>query len=493
MPAGHDSARCVTELLLQSDVAEQFRAGSRPARDFEFAGQHVSRSAATPAATPECDGQAAPVALGQDGVDADSAHGLSLALNLSSKGAPEWLGEESSSVSDGPSSQGTRDPSASNRSASADTGDARQRARWEGRLDRSLERPAPAGGAAGRALSAMPEEADGDFSGHVQQVMSAAWREVEGAEDLPQELQMHGVALRVARHMPEKNTCNVGQFSGLADSKADSVASICVPAGFDGADGPLFQPDTAAWQKTAALVEGEFDVIWKGKRGDMEVRERKRQLSEFSEDVRLDRCARSGNAEDHVQLGETAGKEASEAGDQTSGTEMSPVYLAAPHRDADRASCDRLRPPDPVGGRAAPLSSMAPGPPDGRAPRAPAQRQRDAAAHGGAPTGPRGGQLRAGGKPDALHAPSEEWITYQGRASHLQIGASVPLQLEMWLEDGVTKGLWCMLGLCGDVCEEGLVGDVRAFALRSDQGIHMSFCGSEGADGLWSGGLVYNQ
>ncbi|CAK0845959.1 unnamed protein product [Prorocentrum cordatum] len=177
-------------------------------------------------------------------------------------------------------------------------------------------------------------------------------------------------------------------------------------------------------------------------------------------------------------------------GYQVSGTELSWNYLAAPHRGAERASCDRLRPTYLVGGRAAPLSSLAPGPLDGGAPWVPDHLQQDAAAHGDAPTGR---QLRAGGKPDALHAPSEEWITYQGRASHLQIGANVPLQVEMWLEGGVTQGLWCMLGVYGDVCEEGIIRDVKAFALRSDQGIHMRFCGSEGADGLWSGGLVYNQ
>ena len=33
------------------------------------------------------------------------------------------------------------------------------------------------------AMSAMPEETDSGVSGHVQQVMLAAWREVEGAED----------------------------------------------------------------------------------------------------------------------------------------------------------------------------------------------------------------------------------------------------------------------------------------------------------------------
>jgi hypothetical protein len=75
----------------------------------------------------------------------------------------------------------------------------------------------------------------------------------------------------------------------------------------------------------------------------------------------------------------------------------------------------------------------------------------------------------------------------------LQLGAGVPLQLEMWLEGGVTRGIWCMLGLFGDVCEEGIVRNVKSFALRSDRGIHMSFCGSEGADGLWAGELVYNK
>ena len=39
------------------------------------------------------------------------------------------------------------------------------------------------------ALSAMPEETDSDFSGHVQQVMPAAWRAVEGAEDLAKEFE----------------------------------------------------------------------------------------------------------------------------------------------------------------------------------------------------------------------------------------------------------------------------------------------------------------
>ena len=37
------------------------------------------------------------------------------------------------------------------------------------------------------ALSAIPEEADSDFSGHIQQAMPAAWQEVEGSEDLTEE------------------------------------------------------------------------------------------------------------------------------------------------------------------------------------------------------------------------------------------------------------------------------------------------------------------
>ena len=37
------------------------------------------------------------------------------------------------------------------------------------------------------ALSAIPEEADSDFSGHIQQVMLAAWQQVEGSEDLNKE------------------------------------------------------------------------------------------------------------------------------------------------------------------------------------------------------------------------------------------------------------------------------------------------------------------
>ncbi|CAK0789013.1 unnamed protein product [Prorocentrum cordatum] len=63
----------------------------------------------------------------------------------------------------------------------------------------------------------------------------------------------------------------------------------------------------------------------------------------------------------------------------------------------------------------------------------------------------------------------------------------------MWSEGGVTQGFECMLGVYGDVCEEGIIRDVKAFALRSDLGIHMCFCASEGADVLLSGGLVYNQ
>eukprot|EP00959_Pyramimonas_sp_CCMP1952_P416196 8720104-Pyramimonas_sp.AAC.1 len=35
----------------------------------------------------------------------------------------------------------------------------------------------------------MPEETDSDFSGHIQLVILAAWREVEGAEDTTQELE----------------------------------------------------------------------------------------------------------------------------------------------------------------------------------------------------------------------------------------------------------------------------------------------------------------
>ncbi|CAK0883480.1 unnamed protein product, partial [Prorocentrum cordatum] len=78
-----------------------------------------------------------------------------------------------------------------------------------------------------------------------------------------------------------KGMLTVGQFAGLADSKADSVAGICVPAGLDGNDRPLCQPVKAAWQEAEALVAGELDLIRKGKGGDWddpidpEVREKK--------------------------------------------------------------------------------------------------------------------------------------------------------------------------------------------------------------------------
>ncbi|CAK0798830.1 unnamed protein product, partial [Prorocentrum cordatum] len=86
---------------------------------------------------------------------------------------------------------------------------------------------------------------------------------------------------RVADYLNFKGMVNIGQFAGLADSKADSVVGICVPAGLDGTDRPLCQPVKAAWQETEALVAGELDLIWKGKGGgwddpvDPEVREKR--------------------------------------------------------------------------------------------------------------------------------------------------------------------------------------------------------------------------
>eukprot|EP00959_Pyramimonas_sp_CCMP1952_P367100 7688839-Pyramimonas_sp.AAC.1 len=43
-------------------------------------------------------------------------------------------------------------------------------------------------GGSSSALTAIPEENGSDFSGHIPQVTLAAWHEVEGAEDLTQEL-----------------------------------------------------------------------------------------------------------------------------------------------------------------------------------------------------------------------------------------------------------------------------------------------------------------
>ena len=60
----------------------------------------------------------------------------------------------------------------------------------------------------------------------------------------------------------------VGQFAGLADSKADSVAGISVAAGLDGDCRLPRQPVKATWQEADALVAGEFDLIRKGKSGD---------------------------------------------------------------------------------------------------------------------------------------------------------------------------------------------------------------------------------
>ena len=83
-------------------------------------------------------------------------------------------------------------------------------------------------------------------------------------------LAKHGVDEKIHQYLKEKGKLTIGQFAGLADSKADVGDGICVPAGLDKADWPVCQPVKSAWQEADAYVAAELDQIRKGKTTDLD-------------------------------------------------------------------------------------------------------------------------------------------------------------------------------------------------------------------------------
>ena len=83
-------------------------------------------------------------------------------------------------------------------------------------------------------------------------------------------LKKHGVDEKVHTYLREKNKTNIGQYAGLADSKADVGDGICAPSGLDKNDRLICQPVKSAWQEAEALVAAELDHIRRGKTSDLD-------------------------------------------------------------------------------------------------------------------------------------------------------------------------------------------------------------------------------
>ena len=80
----------------------------------------------------------------------------------------------------------------------------------------------------------------------------------------------HGADEKVKAYLLSKNLVLLGQFAGLADSKADVADGICIPAGLDKADRVKCGPVKMAWMEADAYVAAELDQIRRGKFTDLD-------------------------------------------------------------------------------------------------------------------------------------------------------------------------------------------------------------------------------
>ena len=97
----------------------------------------------------------------------------------------------------------------------------------------------------------------------------------------------HGVDAKVATYLKEKAKLTIGQFAGLADSKADVGEGICTPAGLDVGDRLVCQLVKPAWMDADAYVTAELNQIKERKSCDLDdpidAEVRKRKTNNFND------------------------------------------------------------------------------------------------------------------------------------------------------------------------------------------------------------------
>eukprot|EP00973_Karenia_brevis_P003066 420592-Karenia_brevis.AAC.1 len=90
------------------------------------------------------------------------------------------------------------------------------------------------------------------------------------SDELQRLLRKHGVDKKVEEYCTEHKIMTISQFAELADSKADVVEGICMPAGLDTNNRPICGPVKSAWRDAEALVEASLDRVRKGKMNDLD-------------------------------------------------------------------------------------------------------------------------------------------------------------------------------------------------------------------------------